>query len=109
MQTELDAYTAAFLKSVEDAKALGFPPSTIIQMLADGQTPYDITVNLMTASAKSGRPQAGFIKLLRAGRVDLTIEALMVSPAHSHLFAQTHALRQLQLLADARIKSGGAI
>jgi hypothetical protein len=107
MQKQIDAYNVAFLKSIDAATAIGLEPTRIIAEIKSGTTPFDLTVRLMKESALTGKPQYGFKQLLAAGRVDLTIESLIISPAHMHLFAQTHELRQIQRLADLRIKTGG--
>jgi hypothetical protein len=107
MQKEIDAFNADFLKSVETAKSIGLTPNRIIAELDSGMSPFDLAVLLMKESAKTGRPQAGFKKLMDAGRLDITIEALILSPKHQQLFSTTPELIQIRQLADIRIKTKG--
>ena len=83
----MPASEAAFHKAMtgvyEKAKAVGYNPTIFIQMVANSGG---------LAAAKqllaAGKPSQGFTELWERGRLDLTVEALVLQPEFSPLFTQ---------------------
>ena len=71
------------LQSVEDSKKIGYVPTRFIQMLQQSDNnAYEVVQRLVTKEATSGLE-----KLWEQGRLDLSVEAIIVQPRYQELFS----------------------
>ncbi len=70
--------------AVEEIKKIGYVPTRFIQMLQQqGNNAYEVVQRLVAKDASSGLE-----KLWEKGRLDLSMEALMVKPEYRELFPE---------------------
>ncbi len=102
MSDGLEAQFASVVqRAVRTCVALGYRPTYFLQML-DEHGPIDTARRLATATATSD----GFTRLWELGRLDLTVEALMVRPEFEALFSEAELTAALRRLADYGYRRG---
>ena len=83
MDTLRKAFEEDIRVSIRESRKLGYNPARFIQMLQDSDA-----VSLAKRLVVSGELQDGFKKMKALGRLDLTMENLMLNPKYSELFTK---------------------
>ncbi len=78
-----ERFRQSIMMAIDESCRIGFPPVTIERMLQD-RHPVEMAKRLVTA----GLFQEGFKNMVRIGRSDITIEAIMLRSEFQRLFAQ---------------------
>jgi len=77
-----DAFAAAVQAAADESSSIGHPPVVLIQMLRQRHA-----VEVAKQLVVSGTIQQGFLKMREIGRLDLSIESLMLQPRFAGLFS----------------------
>ncbi len=72
------------LQSVEESKKIGYVPTRFIQMLQQsGNNAHQVVQQLVLKESTTGLE-----KLWEKGRLDLSMEAIMIKPQYTELFSE---------------------
>ena len=77
------AFSARIHESIQETRALNYFPTRFEHMLAEQSA-----VSLAKKLVKSGELQDGLKAVVKLGRKDLTMEAIMMEPAFEKLFSK---------------------
>lgn len=77
-----DAFAAAVQAAVDESRSIGHSPDILIEMLQQRHA-----VEVAKQLVVSGKIQQGFLKMREIGRLDLSIENLMLQPQFAGLFS----------------------
>lgn len=95
-----EEFEAACRSAVDECRALGYVPTTWMQMMQGPGGAVAAARRLLV----SGEIQSGFERLIRMGRQDLTVEQAVLEPRWASLFDERHreaARWRLQRAQDA--------
>ena len=71
------------MEAIEESKKIGYNPSRFIQMLHQaGNNAYEVVQRLVTKEVSTGLE-----KLWEKGRLELSMEAIIVKPEYQELFS----------------------
>jgi S-ribosylhomocysteine lyase LuxS involved in autoinducer biosynthesis len=81
--TVRDEFDAATHAAIVECSKLGYRPTYFMDMISKAH-PVEVAKKLVL----SGAEQAGFQKLVKMGKADLTVESLMLQPKYCCLFSK---------------------
>ncbi|ELM3719639.1 hypothetical protein RYR53_002714 [Aeromonas hydrophila] len=78
-----DDFSSEIREAISQCYELGYHPSRFEEMIATSH-PVDVAKNFVI----SGEFQSGFKQLKRLGKLNLTVEGIMINPKYSALFTK---------------------